>query len=739
MKRLFYLVLTALIVLLTGCKKDTGDPTPPEKVEVREVNLSKSALTLTVGASETLTATVLPANAADKKLTWSSDSPSVAKVDDGVVSALAVGSAKITATAGAKSAFCTVTVKEVKVESLSLDKQELTLTEGSEITLVATLTPENATNKTVTWESGKPAVATVDQAGKVKALVPGETVITAKAGEKSATCKVTVEKLTVPVESVSLDKGQAEIIIGETLQLKATVAPQDATDKSLTWSSSQEAVATVDQNGKVSAVAVGVTTVTVTTTEGKKTATCVVKVTVGPITAIRIEPASLTLKTGQEAQLALEFTPANSSDSKEVDWASYNTSIATVSAEGRVRGIAEGEVDIEVRLKSDHAVKAKCRVKVEKDASLKGIAFGASVKDLKVGEVSKLEVIYTPEYAENKTIKSWTSSQPAVAAVSDDGTVTALAIGQTLITATSLEGDFTAVCAVNVLEKGVDVYALLGQRPYKNFERIMPNIYDNFYGIEMENGVLYTSDSRRVSKNEEVLCSLPHYAANFCVKNGVVYAIANSDQRYVKVLYKILPDGKYSVMDIPLTGTERSFYEIEVNAEGTCFLLGTERNIYNDHETKLWKITANGTVTETNYQEKFAPDYANLALDDQGNARISAGVTVWPERRYELYKNGVLQTSSEYIKDLQDTQIGFHGKDRYLAYATLNQVVVMKNEVVVSTLSFDGTPMLVEMEISSQGDVYLALNVGSSAVFYKNNNLLYKANSMIVSRMSISE
>ena len=167
----------------------------------------------------------------------------------------------------------------IVVTSVTLDKTELALTVGdAAVQLKATVAPDNATDKTVTWSIDKTSVATVDATGKVTAVAEGEATITAKAGDKTATCKVTVKAAVVAVTSVKLDKTELALTVGDAAaQLTATVAPDNATDKTVTWTSDKPAVATVDATGKVTAVAEG--TATITAKAGDKTATCKVTVT----------------------------------------------------------------------------------------------------------------------------------------------------------------------------------------------------------------------------------------------------------------------------------------------------------------------------------------------------------------------------------------------------------------------------------------------------------------------------
>lgn len=215
--------------------KQAGKPRP---IEVTEVKLDKTELSMTEGEEASLTATVAPDNASNKTVTWTSSDPAVATVDNGKVTAVKAGEATITAKAGEKAADCKVLVKAkdipaptptptpnpgtgsdvgsggdsgagqggdsgtgsdtpqppatIAVTSVTLNKTELTLTEKESTVLTATVTPDNATDKTVNWSSSDPAVATVEN-GKVTAVKAGEATITATAGEKSATCKITVE------------------------------------------------------------------------------------------------------------------------------------------------------------------------------------------------------------------------------------------------------------------------------------------------------------------------------------------------------------------------------------------------------------------------------------------------------------------------------------------------------------------------------------------------------------------
>ncbi len=244
-----------------------------------KVVLDKAELSGTVGDKAKLTPTITAEDttkACTDAVTWKSSNEKVAAVNAGTVTFVGEGTATITVTVGEQTATCTVTVKAkvVAVEKVTLDKTTAALTVGDTTTLKATVTPDNATDKAVTWTSSDETVATVKD-GVVTAVKAGTATITAKAGDKTATCTVTVKDKVVAVEKVTLDKTSAELTVGDTTTLKATVTPDNATDKTVTWTSSDETIATV-KDGVVTAVKAG--TATITAKAGDKTATCAVTV-----------------------------------------------------------------------------------------------------------------------------------------------------------------------------------------------------------------------------------------------------------------------------------------------------------------------------------------------------------------------------------------------------------------------------------------------------------------------------
>ncbi len=303
------------VIVNGGTLKGENIPTEGVVYKVTEVKLDKDSLTLDVGGSENLAATITPSNATNKNVTWSSDNQNVATVENGKVTAVGAGKATITVTTedGNKTATCAVTVNPISVTGVTLDQSALPISVGGSAELKANVTPENATNKTVTWSSDNTAVATVDASGKVTAVAPGTATITVTTadGGKTANCTVTV---TQPVNDVTLDKTTMDLFVGNGGTLTAKIQPDNASNKTVDWTTSNAGVATVDANGKVTAVGAGKATITATAADGsEKKAACEVTVTAKTYT-LTADPAAIgfgSVQTGYSQPAAQTVTVKN--------------------------------------------------------------------------------------------------------------------------------------------------------------------------------------------------------------------------------------------------------------------------------------------------------------------------------------------------------------------------------------------------------------------------------------------
>ena len=417
---------------------------------VSGIAVSPTSLTLAEGETGQLTA-IVPDDADNKTVEWSSNNTAVATVDqDGKVTAVAQGKATITvkATDGSNvSATCEITVLQL-VSGITLNETAVTLNEGQSTQLTATVTPATADNKTLEWSSNNTAVATVDQNGKVTAVAQGKATITVKATDGSnvsATCEITVLQL---VSGITLNETAVTLNEGQSTQLTATVTPATADNKTLEWSTSNAAVATVDQNGKVTAVAQGKATITVKSTDGSNiSATCEITV-LQLVSGITLNETAVTLNEGQSTQLTATVTPATA-DNKTLEWNSSNAAVATVDQNGKVTAVAQGKATITVKSTDGSNVSATCEITVTKLVS--GIAVSPTSLTLAEGETGQLTAI-VPDDADNKTVE-WSSNNTAVATVDQDGKVTAVAQGKATITVMATDGsNASATCEITVVK-----------------------------------------------------------------------------------------------------------------------------------------------------------------------------------------------------------------------------------------------------------------------------------------------
>ena len=252
---------SAIITAQCGSVKAICNVTVPAPyIPATRLSLNMSSMELKVGATAQLTATVEPANATDKTIIWTSADPSIATVsENGLIKCIDAGSTVITATCGNLTAECSITVSYpiINPSKITLNESSLSLYIGSEWQLTAVVEPINTTDKTVKWTSSNDEVVYVSQSGLVTGLGIGNATVTAQCGTVSATCDVSVSEAPIYPAMISLNLESLELSIGSKEQLLATVEPENTTDKTILWSSSDDAVATVSETGLVWGVSEG--------------------------------------------------------------------------------------------------------------------------------------------------------------------------------------------------------------------------------------------------------------------------------------------------------------------------------------------------------------------------------------------------------------------------------------------------------------------------------------------------
>lgn len=264
---------------------------------------------------------------------------------------------------------------DVAVTGIKLDNTHLTLKKGEKGKLVAVVSPQGATNSTIVWKSSNSSVVMVDENGNIEAIKGGTAIIDATTtdGKFSASCEVSV---VIEVSAIILSQTSLSLEKGNSVKILPTVLPEDATDKKITWTSSNTDVATVDENGIVTGVNGGSVTVFAKSSDGQVSASCDVSVKVS-LQDIALDQENISLIKGQSAQLNPIFVPADATN-KEVEWSSANNNIVTVK-DGTIIGVGVGSTIITV-VSLDGNKSATCLVNVEKSENIGYNPYGDSQK-----------------------------------------------------------------------------------------------------------------------------------------------------------------------------------------------------------------------------------------------------------------------------------------------------------------------------------------------------------------------
>lgn len=685
------LLLGAAVLALASCAK------APVSVTV-----SPSDIVCQVGETAKLTASVLPDNAKYDAIIWTSSNPTVASVSHGTVQALSAGTAVITAKAGEVSGTCSVTVNEpeVRVTGVTLEPKKLTIKVGEHFALTATVSPVNATNKNCIFKSGDNDVATISDDGVVEGVSVGVVSVVAitEDGLFMDQCTVTVEPDKISVTGVTISPNKTSLYLGENMTVKIAISPADATDQSVTFKSSNTYVATVDGDGYVTTTGYGQTVITVTTNDGGFTDECLLSVLTVP-EGVTVSPSTLKLAEGEKSQLSASVAPSTAS--QDVEWASSDTGIATVDRDGLVTAVSPGTAKIYARSVTHTHLQGYCEVEVTPDSSLKGISFDETAFTVKIGETHKLVVVYNPSYATNKNV-SWTSLDEDVATVSDEGVVLGLKEGNTVVTATSEEGGFTASCIVTVnndvtsriyyMTGGYDNLYLNGEKDplsgafdkidYEALTRFeftgvnAIDVYgDDLYSIEK----YYTKYGGNktyyyVCKNRKPLFELTgtegYSVYSFDAKNGYC-AILFEKTASNFMLCKITPEGQITTCDLTGSFIRATVSDIAISPDGrNVYVASNIIDNFGDEYVAQYKWDESGALTETLI---LKTQIGSPRVDVTNNGDVYVANTKYDDKGQQeaaIFRNGVF----DYAFDKADynMDVALMAKGNYLYTATIN-------------------------------------------------------------------
>ncbi len=422
------------------CINDNINNGLPSLVDLpRHIDINKCIVVMNEGETEQLNAYI---DNTKESVTWASDDTSIATVSStGIVTPRSIGSCTITATnANGMKANCMVYVYRT-ASSMILSKSEINVNEGQSYGLTTIQNP-TAANETVKWYSENEKVATVDQNGYVTAKARGTTKIYAITTQSNlrAECFVNVS---APIASITLSATSKSIKIGSSDIISATLSPSDY-EGNITWSSLDESIATVDQNGKITAHKIGITYITATATSGI-TAQCTVTVT-QPSISVTVNKPRITTYVNSTYQLSASMLPLDTTDT--ITWSSSSTTYATVSSTGLVTGKRVGTATITARTSS--GLTATCYVTVKSTPiEPTSLTLSDTYITLAPEDAKALTATMLPSNATETTL-IWTSSNDDVAAVDKNGVITAVGEGFATIKAKTTNG-LSHECVVKVV------------------------------------------------------------------------------------------------------------------------------------------------------------------------------------------------------------------------------------------------------------------------------------------------
>ncbi|MDD4773357.1 MAG: leucine-rich repeat protein [Eubacteriales bacterium] len=512
---------------VTVTEPETEGPEPGE--EITGVSLSVNLLDLVPGESAILSGSIRHTGTlSDNRVSWSSSNKKVATVSGGVVTAVGPGSAVITiTTVNGKTDTCAVTVTEVPVSSVTLSAASVTLKTGEKYTLKATVLPANAADKELAWTTSDAAVVTCDN-GRLEAVGEGSATITARsANGRSASCAVRVTAAEIPVTSVKLDENNRTVEAGERFTLSAAVSPADATDKSLTWTSSDKTVAEC-QDGVVTARKPGTATITATASNGKK-ATCRVTVTGIEAESVSLSHVKLTLEIGDMSTLTAVVNPPETSD-KTLTWISGDEDIVSCD-NGKLTAKAAGTVYI--RVLTSNGKEAVCTVTVlGGDKPVESVTLNVDTLTLKPGDLYTFTAAVKPDDADNAGLTWLTDNAAVVSIVGNSGAVLAVREGSALITVTTANG-LSDSCAVTVKEEatgnaesdfvwqraggGAEIVNYIGTAPVV----VIPEMLGDVYVTSIGDSAFYNKAITSVTIPERVT-RIGNFAFGYCAALGSV-------------------------------------------------------------------------------------------------------------------------------------------------------------------------------------------------------------------------
>nr|WP_308651338.1 Ig-like domain-containing protein [uncultured Agathobacter sp.] len=642
-----------------------GDLSAQTKVTVinplKAITITGTTHSIKKGQTTQLGLTYDPADTTDSvAATWTSSNTSVATVSKtGLVTALKDGSTTIKATVGNVSSTYDIAVKEVKLTGIKMEEKAL-IHKGDTKALTVECTPTDTTDdKTVAWSSSDSTVASVDNNGIVTAVKPGSAVITAKVGNYQATCAVTVD---APLKEIVPEKAIIDMVKKQTANIAYSVVPADTTDsKDVTFTSSDETVATVNSDGKVTAKKAGKATVTITGANGIK-ATVTVNVSEIPVNEVVLSAQDEIIEAGAKKAITATLKPENNTDdNQDVTWTTSDEKIAKVvvdnedSHKATIEGVAAGSAVITAT--AANGTKAECTVKVPKHIT--SIKLPGTV-ELTRGASTTLNVTITPADTDDDTEVTWKSSDSDVVKVDEKtGMVYAVKAGKADVTATTKAVDnatakpFTATTTVTVKENNMTDE--IGKKlAFDEFDDLLigqkdnANKYFNLSDLIKENNI---TDNINVefASSDKAVATIDNDGNVFGLKAGktiitaTVTAIAGDGSKNVYTA-----EGELTVKAIPLNSIafDKVIKEMKLGATDTLSIIYNPQDTTDAKDVTWTSSNPNVISVENGKLTANAVGTADITAK-VGDKTVTCTITVKEEKKAEQPKPVITNKKSD--------------------------------------------------------------------------------------------
>lgn len=608
------------------------------RVDVTNANNSASQK-VAVGQQITYKATVTPSNV-DQAVIWTTSDASVATVDEnGVITGVNKGTATITATSkDFEKAYNTRTVDVVDavssitistndtVNAVQTGENAYTIQKGNtSVTFNKEVLPAEA-EQTVTWSSSNPSIATVNNNGSVTGKLGGDVVITATANDGSGTSQSINIHVNAPVTGINVRPATGStsaIAKGATTQLEATVGPTDASDKRVEWSSENTAIATVDANGLVTAVAPGSVKIYATAKDGSNTVGFLAITVQKPVESILLTANNTFVYKNSTLAITPTISPADAAN-KTVEWTSSNPEIATVDAGGRVVGKKSGTVTITATAKDKAGAFATFAVTVITPVT--NIKLTSEKNYVNVGKTMQIAAEILPADADNKTL-AWSSTNEKIATVDGNGVVRGVSAGSVQIKATSTDGSNRAIAISLTVKQPVTKITLKNVKK-KTVTKTTMNAGTTYSLVAAISPSTATDKSLTWKTSNKKLATVSNGVITALKKGTVTITCIANDGSGVKKTFKVTI--KQPVKKIALKVGKKTVTSVKVKKGKTKTVKATVTPSSANNKKVTFKSADKkiATVTSTGKIKGIRPGTTTITCTAKDGSKVYTTITV---------------------------------------------------------------------------------------------------------------